>query len=103
MNINRTFSLPVSTAMKLKGERNQSRTVTKAVNKYLSDQQDFSLADVPIRQLMAAIHARDDCPETLKAVLLIELNNKPKKNPRRINDIKWKTPPEIEFSDAKQS
>ena len=92
MNINRTFSLPVATAMKLKGERNQSRTVTKAVNKYLSDLQDFSVGDVPIRQLMAALQARDDCPETLKAILLIELNNKPKKNPRSINDIKWKAP-----------
>lgn len=77
MNINRTFSLPVSTAMKLKGERNQSRTVTKAVNKFLADREDFSLADVPIRNLMAALHARDDCPDHLKAILLLELKQKP--------------------------
>ena len=76
MNINRTFSLPVSTAMKLKGERNQSRTVTKAVNKFLADREDFSLGDVPIRNLMAALHAREDCPEHLKAILLIELKQK---------------------------
>lgn len=62
--------------MKLKGERNQSRTVTKAVNKFLSDREDFSMADVPIRNLMAALHARDECPEHLKAILLIELNQK---------------------------
>ena len=82
MNINRTFSLPVATAMKLKGQRNQSRTVTKAVNKYLGELQDFSLADVPIRQLMAALHARDECPEHIKAVLLIELKNKPDEKSR---------------------
>jgi len=92
MNINRTFSLPVSTAMKLKGERNQSLTVTKAVNKYLSDQQDFSLADVPIRQLMAALHARDESSEALKAILLIELKAN-KQNPRSLSEIKWKGPP----------
>lgn len=79
MNINRTFSLPVATAMKLKGERNQSRTVTKAVNKFLADREDFSLGDVPIRQLMAAIHGRDDCPEHVKAILLLELKQKEKK------------------------
>lgn len=79
MNINRTFSLPVATAMKLKGERNQSRTVTKAVNKYLSDLQDFTLADVPIRQLMAALSSREECPEHLKAILLLELKQKEEK------------------------
>lgn len=82
MNINRTFSLPVATAMKLKGERNQSRTVTKAVNKYLSDRDDFNLGDVPIRQLMAALQHRNDCPEHIKAVLLLELTNKPEEKSR---------------------
>ena len=76
MNINRTFSIPVATAMKLKGERNQSAIVTRAVNKYLSDRDDFSIGDVPIRQLMAALHAREDCPDHLKAILLLELKQK---------------------------
>lgn len=78
MNINRTFSLPVATAMKLKGERNQSRTVTKAVNKYLRDQEDFSMADVPLSQLMSALAARTD-DESLKVLLYSKIKDlKPK-------------------------
>ena len=95
MNINRTFSLPVSTAMKLKGERNQYRTVTKAVNKYLSDREDFSLKDVPIWSLMSQVADRTD-DEALKVLLynkIKELNSR--KNPARINDINWKAPPKI--------
>jgi len=68
MNINRTFSLPVATAIKLKTERNQSRTVTKAVNKYLADREEFSLQDVPLFQLMSAVAARTD-DESLKVLL----------------------------------
>tara|TARA_R100001163_G_C4997584_1_gene147946 strand:- start:40 stop:306 length:267 start_codon:yes stop_codon:yes gene_type:complete len=76
MNINRTFSLPVSTAMKLKAERNQSRTVTRAVNKYLDEKDAFELGDIPIRRLMAALQARPECSDQLKAILLVELNQK---------------------------
>lgn len=76
MNINRTFSLPVATAMKLKGEKNQSRVVTRAVNKYLSDREDFSISDVPLRQAMRALQVRDDCPEGIKALIQIELEKK---------------------------
>lgn len=93
MNINRTFSLPVATAMKLKGERNQSRTVTKAVNKYLSDREEFSLADVPLFQLMSAVAARTD-DESLKVLLYNKIKeSQSRKNPRGINDIPWKGPP----------
>ena len=76
MRINRTFSLPVSLAIKLKTERNQSRTVSRAVEKYLNDREEFSPADIPIRQLFAAIHARDECPDHIKAVILHELTKK---------------------------
>lgn len=76
MNINRTFSLPVATAMKLKGERNQSRTVTKAVTKYLDDRDDFSIADMPLRQILAALSNRNDCPDGIKALIQVELTKK---------------------------
>jgi len=79
--------------MKLKGERNQSRTVTKAVNKYLSDQEDFSLVDVPLNQLMSAVADRTD-DESLKVLLYNKIKeSKSRKNPRTLNDIKWKGPP----------
>jgi len=36
-------------------------TVEKAVNKYLSEKDDFSLADIPTKQLIAALlHRTDD-------------------------------------------
>lgn len=95
MNINRTFSLPVATAMKLKGERNQSRTVTKAVNKYLADREEFSLSDVPLFQLMSAVAARTD-DESLKVLLYNKIKaSNSRKNPRTLRDIKWKTPPKL--------
>ena len=76
MRINRTFSIPVSLAIKLKTERNQSKTVARAVTKDLNEREEFSPADVPIRQLLAALTAREDCPEHLKALILHELTKK---------------------------
>ena len=61
MRMTKTFSLDVKTIIKLKAQRNQSMTVEKAVNKYLSEKEDFSLADIPTRQLIAALlHRTDD-------------------------------------------
>ena len=73
MKINRTFSIPVSTAMKLKTVRNQSALVGRAIEKYLADREDFSIADLPIRQVMASLSARKDCPDGLNALLQVEL------------------------------
>lgn len=88
MKINRTFSIPVSTAMKLKTVRNQSALVGRAIEKYLADREDFSIADVPLRKAMAALFARDDCPEGIKALILLELN----KNDTKSVQLKMKPP-----------
>jgi hypothetical protein len=69
MNINRTFSIPVATAMKLKGERNQSRTVTRAVNKYLDEKESYSPSDLPTRQIMLVLRLREDCPEAIRTLI----------------------------------
>lgn len=69
MNINRTFSIPVVTAMKLKGERNQSRTVTRAVNKYLDEKEEYSPSDLPTRQIMLVLRLREDCPEAIRTLI----------------------------------
>ena len=69
MNINRTFSIPVATAMKLKAERNQSRTVTKAVNKYLDEKEEYSPSDLPTRQIMLVLRLRKDCPAAIRVLI----------------------------------
>ena len=79
--------------MKLKGERNQSRTVTKAVNKYLKEREAFSIADVPIHVLMSQLADRTD-DDSLKLLLYNKISEtNRKKNPRSLSDIKWKGPP----------
>jgi len=81
MKINRTFSIPVSTAIKLKTVRNQSALVGRAIEKYLREREDFSVADIPLRQAMAALSARDECPDGIKALIQIELEKKTVKSP----------------------
>ena len=73
MRVNRTFSLPIPLITRLARERNQSRTVEKAVYKYLSEKEDYSLADIPTRQLLAALHARKLDP-VLDAALINQLS-----------------------------
>ena len=69
MKINRTFCLPVPTAMKLKAVRNQSALVTKAVNKYLDAKDSYDLSDATTRSLMAVVSNREDTPEYIKVIL----------------------------------
>ncbi len=76
MKINRTFSIPVKLALRLKAVSNQSALVSRAIDKYLCDQEDFSIADIPLRQAMAALSARKDCPDGIKALISLELEQK---------------------------
>lgn len=69
MNINRTFSIPVATAMKLKAERNQSRTVAKAVNKFLNEKEGFSVGDVETRAILSLLTSRSDLPEHIRVII----------------------------------
>ena len=70
MRINRTFSIPYDLAMDLKKKHNQSDTVTRALRKHLDNQGESSVEDASTRQLMAALFARNDIDETMKALLL---------------------------------
>ena len=81
MNINRTFSIPVATAMKLKAERNQSRTVTKAVNKYLDEKAEYSPSDLPTRQIMLVLRLREDCPAAIRVLIDNYFDEIPKVSP----------------------
>jgi len=70
MRINRTFSIPIELVQELKKKHNQSETVTRALRKYLEYQYPSSIEEATNRQLMAALLARDDVDETMKALLL---------------------------------
>jgi hypothetical protein len=70
MRVNRTFSIPVELVHELRKKHNQSETVTRALRKYLEGDHNSSIADVTTRQLMAALLARNDIDETMKALLL---------------------------------
>lgn len=74
MRINRTFSLPVPLVIKLKSSKNQSRIVEKAVRKYLDEKDEFSVSDVPTRQLLSALSNRDDIDDVLRAAVIAQLS-----------------------------
>jgi len=73
MRMTKTFSLNIKTIIKLKACHNQSATVEKAVLKYLNEKDEFSIADIPDRQLLAALHARSLDP-VLDAAILNQLS-----------------------------
>jgi hypothetical protein len=75
MKINRTFSIDYDLAQKLKRKPNQSRIVVKAVRRFLANESQYSILDIPTRNLMAAITAREDCPRHIKVMLLEELTH----------------------------
>ena len=70
MRVNRTFSIPVELVHELRKKHNQSETVTRALKKYLDPHPLLEVHDASSRQLMAALTARNDIDETLKALLL---------------------------------
>ena len=70
MRVNRTFSIPVELVHELRKKHNQSETVTRALRKYLDNQGESSVEHASTRQLMAALTARNDIDDTLKALLL---------------------------------
>jgi hypothetical protein len=69
VKINRTFSIPVSIAMRLKSERNQSSTVSKAVKKYLDEKDEYDPTDLPTRRLMLILRQKDDCPQSIRVLI----------------------------------
>ena len=80
MKINRTFSIPVKLALRLKAVRNQSALVSRAVYKYLDEKDEFSSSDMPSRSLLSAITNRDDVPEHIKVIIQLHLSQASKKS-----------------------
>ena len=75
MKVNRTYSIDASLVQALRSKRNQSDTVCRALRLYLAGEDEYSVAQVPTRNLLAALHGRQDISEQLKAVILAELTN----------------------------
>ena len=75
MKVNRTYSIDVSLVSALRSKRNQSATVCKALRLYLTGEDEYSVSQVPSRQLLAALSSREDLSEQLKAVIIAELTN----------------------------
>jgi len=69
-------NIPVSLALQLKGKTKgtRSRVITRALKAYLEEKNAFDITDIPTRQLLAVIHARNDVSDTLKIAVLMELS-----------------------------
>jgi len=58
MRINRTFSIPYDLAQELKKKHNQSETVTRALRKYLEDQETPTITDASEEELIQELRLR---------------------------------------------
>ena len=65
----KTFNLNHSTIRIVKRKPNQSAFVDKAIIEWDKKESEFTLSDIPTRQLMAALQQRDDCPRHIKIIL----------------------------------
>jgi len=74
VKVNKTFSIDYQLIHELKKKNNQSAFVSRAIWASLDVMQKGSIVDATTRQLMAAIHGRDDCDPFLKQVLLQSLS-----------------------------
>jgi len=78
---------------RLSHKMSRSNWIRGACEMKLAGEDEFSIADVPLFQLMAAVAARTD-DESLKVLLYNKIKeSQAKKNPHSLNDIKWKGPP----------
>jgi metal-responsive CopG/Arc/MetJ family transcriptional regulator len=74
-----TISLPVAMAQEIdyrsRGRRGRSEWIRDAIQSKLNGNPDgdMTIVDASTRQLMAAISARDDCPEKLHQFILLLL------------------------------
>lgn len=69
MKIARTFTIDYHLYQELRKKPNQSRIVERSIRRYLNGDEDFSILEIPTRQLMAVLQQRDDCPRHIKIIL----------------------------------
>lgn len=54
--------------------KNRSAWIVDAILKKIYGSEEFSIADIPTRQLMGALLSREDTPDHIKVLLLSELS-----------------------------
>lgn len=69
----KTFNLRRTTIRIVRQKQNQSEFVDKAIMKLHNSQEEFSIGDVPTRQLMAVLQQREDTPRHIKVILWDQL------------------------------
>ena len=72
MKVNRTYTMELRTLELLARKKNKSLIVNLAVRQYMKDELEFSLGDIPTRNVLTALTSRDDVPEHIR--LLIQLH-----------------------------
>ena len=75
MKIARTFTIDYNLAVELQKKPNQSRIVERSIRRYLAADEDYSLSEIPTKQLMAALHAREDTPRHIKIIIYDQLTS----------------------------
>jgi len=75
VKIARTFTIDYNLAVELQKKPNQSRIVERSIRRYLAADEDYSLDEIPTRQLMAALQQRDDCVQHIKVILWDQLTS----------------------------
>ena len=69
----KTFNLRRSTIRIVRQKQNQSEYVDKAIIKRHNEEKQFTIGDIPTRQLMAALQQREDTPRHIKIILWDQL------------------------------
>lgn len=72
MKVNRTYTMELRTLELLARKKNKSLIVNLAVRQYMKEELEFSLGDIPTRNVLAALTSREDVPEHI--LLLIQLH-----------------------------
>ncbi len=53
----------------------RSKFIESAIRARIDGEEDFKVSDVPTRNLLAVLHCREEIPDHLKQLILLELNS----------------------------
>lgn len=70
MKRTRAYTLDDDVIAILSRKPNKSQYVERAVRKFSRSEEEFNLADVSTRRIMWALSQRDDCPQSIKAIII---------------------------------
>ena len=70
MKRTRAYTLSDDVIAILSRKPNKSQYVERAVRKLSRSEEEFDITDVPTRSIMWALSQRDDCPQSIKAIII---------------------------------